>query len=287
MNHLLASAVLVAALFPAPAQAPRPSTLVDVRAAHHAGLDRLVFEFNGGLPARRTAGYVAEVIGDGSGKPVGVVGDAFLWLSFASATGHDDRGTSTYGKARRTYALPGLIQVVNAGDFETTLSFGLGLSKRVPYRMYTLSKPDRIVVDLKIPYRTVLVRDHLLDTERFNAGREPYTKAVLRPVIAPATAYGALQRLFAGPTQAEYADGLRFTASGATGFSKVTVRDRIARVHLKGACDSRGATFTVADEIRPTLKRFPSIHWVKIYDSAGHSQRPSGRSDSIPTCLEP
>jgi hypothetical protein len=41
------------------------------------------------------------------------------------------------------------------------------------------------------------------------------------------------------------------------------------------------------DEIMPTLKQFPSVHWVKIYDRYGHTERPSGHSDSIPLSLEP
>jgi hypothetical protein len=37
----------------------------------------------------------------------------------------------------------------------------------------------------------------------------------------------------------------------------------------------------------PTLKQFPSVHWVKIYDQNGQTERPSGHSDSIPFSLEP
>ena len=40
-------------------------------------------------------------------------------------------------------------------------------------------------------------------------------------------------------------------------------------------------------EIMPTLKQFPSVHWVKVYDQNGHTERPSGHSDSIPLSLEP
>jgi len=45
--------------------------------------------------------------------------------------------------------------------------------------------------------------------------------------------------------------------------------------------------FTIANEIMPTLKQFSSVRWVKIYDPAGHTERPTGHTDSIPTCLEP
>jgi hypothetical protein len=37
----------------------------------------------------------------------------------------------------------------------------------------------------------------------------------------------------------------------------------------------------------PTLKQFPSVRWVKIYDQNGRTERPFGHSDSIPFSLEP
>lgn len=267
--------------------APRRATLVDVRAAHHPGLDRVVFEFRGPLPARRSARYVPWLIADGSGRTVPVAGDAILELYFGGATGHDDQGRPTYGPTRETFALPGVIQVVNAGDFEADLTFGIGLSRKASYRVYTLTRPNRVVVDIKTPYRTVPVRTYFLDSRAYAAGRRPYTAAVSRPVLPPSTARGALQRLFAGPTQAEYAKGLRFVASGATGVRSVVVRDRVAHVRLTGSLRSGGSTFTVADEITPTLKRLPGIRWVKIYDSHGRTERPKGHSDSIPESLEP
>ena len=84
-----------------------------------------------------------------------------------------------------------------------------------------------------------------------------------------------MQRLFAGPTQAELARGLKFVSSGATGFKILGIRDGVARVQLLGKVSSGGSTFTIASEIMPTLKQFGSVRWVKIYD---RSATPSGRS---------
>jgi hypothetical protein len=47
------------------------------------------------------------------------------------------------------------------------------------------------------------------------------------------------------------------------------------------------STFTIADEIFPTLKQFPRVHWVKIHGPTGHPEHPYGHTDSIPICLEP
>ena len=54
-----------------------------------------------------------------------------------------------------------------------------------------------------------------------------------------------------------------------------------------GKLSSGGSTFTIANEIMPTLKQLPGVHWVKIYDQKGHTERPFGHSDSIPFSLEP
>ncbi|MGP3915952.1 AMIN-like domain-containing (lipo)protein [Nonomuraea sp. 10N515B] len=171
-----AAAASAMGLLAVPAQATQQAaipTLVGIRAAHHYGLDRLVFEFRGRAPAQRDVRYVTKLIADGSGHTVNAVGSALLQVRFGQADGHDDNGKVTYGPARRTYALPGVIQVVTTGDFEATLTFGVGLAKRVPFRVYTLTQPSRVVVDIATPYRTVLVRDYFLNTANYNIGRRP------------------------------------------------------------------------------------------------------------------
>jgi hypothetical protein len=72
------------------AQTP-PTTLVAIRAAHHPGYDRLVFEFRGRLPGQRSVRYVSQVIADPSGKVVAVAGSARLLVRF-SALGHNSKG---------------------------------------------------------------------------------------------------------------------------------------------------------------------------------------------------
>lgn len=284
---LLACVVTVGGTTTPAVAAQQTSTLISVRAAHHPDYDRVVFEFTGPVPTQRDVGYVPELIGDPSGLPVPVVGDAILQVRMAPARGHDDNGNVTYGPTRRTYPLPNVIQVVNSGDFEGVLTFGIGLAQRTNITVFTLTNPSRVVVDIATPFRTVPANVHFLDLDRFQTGVPPYTRAVPRPVIPPATARGALQRLFAGPTQEEIAQRLRFVNSDATGFTDLSIVDGIARVRLTGGCSSHGSTFTVADEIFPTLKQFSSVRWVKVYDPQGHTEQPTGQGDSIPECLEP
>lgn len=270
-----------------PVAVPVAPVLTQVTAAHHPGYDRLVFTFKGGVPSTHTVRYVPQVTADPSGLPVNLVGSAKLLVLFTPAAGHNDMGQVTYGPATRAFALPGVIQVAKAGDFESVLSFGVGVARVEPFHVFTLTGPSRVVVDLRTPYRTVPVRDYFLNTHRFASGTQPYVQAVSRPVIPPATAFGAMQRLFAGPTPAELSRGLRFVSSGATGFRNLSIRDGVARIQLTGNVSSGGSTFTIANEIMPTLKQFPSVHWVKIYDQHGRTERPYGHSDSIPFSLEP
>jgi hypothetical protein len=285
---LSAGAVTAAAAGAAAAvTAPVTPTLVQVSAQHHSGHDTLVFQFRGGVPARYSARYVPRVTADPSGLPVNVVGSALLQITFSPAAGHNAKGNATYRPAQRTYALPELIQVVTTGDFESVLGVGVGVAQKAPFHMYTLARAGRVVLDIRAPYRTIPVRDYFLDTHGLATGRGPVTDAVYRPVIPPATAFGAMQRLFAGPTQAEQARGLKFVSSGATGFKILSIRDAVARVQLSGRLSNGGSTFTIANEIMPTLKQFRSVRWVKIYDQKGHTERPFGHSDSIPFSLEP
>jgi hypothetical protein len=96
-----------------------------------------------------------------------------------------------------------------------------------------------------------------------------------------------MDRLFAGPTEAELTSGLRLQQSRATGLTGLSIAGLIARLRLTGGCSSGGSTFTIADEIYPTLKQFATVDFVKIYDPAGHTERPAGSNDSIPACFEP
>lgn len=260
--------------------------LKKIRGASHVGFDRVVFEFDGPLPSRRDVSFVPEIIADGSGFPVPIIGKALLSVTFSHANGHDEDG-NVFTDERTTLGLPNVIQVVRSGDFEAVLSFGIGLAKRTQFTVFTLTNPSRVVIDITVPYQTVQTKIFFVDSHNFELGQSPYVLAVLRPVIAPNVAARSLDWLFAGPTPAELAGGLTFVNSDATGFSSLTISNQVARVRLLGGADSHGSTLTIANEISPLLKQFPTVRWVKIYDPTGHTQTPTGQSDSIPAGLEP
>ncbi len=262
------------------------TVLKEIHAASHVGFDRVVFKFDGPLPVGRDVSFVPEIIADGSGLPVPVIGKALLSVSFSPATNHSDSGT-IFTDARITMGLPNVIQVVRSGDFEGVLSFGIGLAKREPFHVFTLLNPSRVVIDIAVRYATIPANIYFVDSHNFEIGQAPYVHAVIRPVIAPNVAARSLDWLFAGPTQAELAGGLTFVNSDATGYSSVTISNQVARVRLTGGAESHGSTLTIANEISPLLKQFPSVRWVKIFDPAGQTETPTGQSDSIPAGLEP
>lgn len=282
--------LLLAVLAPevASARAPAPAvpTLVGIRAAHHPTFDRVVFEFRGGLPSSRQVRYVDRLIGDASGLPVPIAGQAILQVRFERADAHDAAGPTA--PARIAFPLPNVMTVVRSGDFEAVTTHGIGLAKRQPFRVSTLRNPPRVVVDVDAAFRTVPRRVWFLDQDRFVANRRPFFVPVWRPVLPSTPATGVMDRIFAGPTPAERAAGLRFLSSRATDWTNLSINLReVARVQLVGRCSSGGSTVSIAGHITPSLKQFASVGWVKIYDPQGRTARPLGQVDSVPECLEP
>ena len=143
----VASLAVVLALVAAPAGAQTAPTLVDVRAGRHPGFDRVVFEFSGTVPEHRIE-YVDQLVQDGSGDPVPVAGAANLQVVFQGANAHDDGGAPTVSQRRVSPGLPAVKEVAQVGDFEAVVSYGIGVDRRRPIAVSTLSGPSRLVVDV-------------------------------------------------------------------------------------------------------------------------------------------
>lgn len=126
--------------------------LTDVRAARQDGYDRVVFEFENGVPGYRV-GYVERpVIADGSGNEVVVQGDAVLRVRMEPALDAD----LTHESAPRTYTGPSrfspdstvVAELVRTGGFEAVLTWAAGIDGERPFRVSTLADPPRIVIDI-------------------------------------------------------------------------------------------------------------------------------------------
>ena len=87
-----------------------PTTLVAIRAAHHPGFDRIVFEFAGGLPTGHHVDFVDVMRRDASGLPIPVAGRAILSVSFDGAQAHDSQGPTV--PARKAFPLPNIMTTV-------------------------------------------------------------------------------------------------------------------------------------------------------------------------------
>lgn len=121
----------------------RAGNLTVVSVGRHASYDRVVFTFSGGIPGH-TVGYVNQVRTDPKGDPVALPGQAFLRIVFHPASGYQ----SYSGPSSITPIFPVLLQMRAAGDFEGYLSFGAGLSQRAGFQVFTLTQPDRVVIDV-------------------------------------------------------------------------------------------------------------------------------------------
>lgn len=281
--------IVVALLAPAGARAtsapPEVPTLTSVTARHVGDVDRVTFTFSNGLPTHVYPRWVDRVAYDGSGIPVRVAGAKILAVGFTSATAHDADGLTV---AKRTaYALPNVITSVYAGDFEGYVSIGLGVQERTSFSVRRLSNPDRVVVDVAAGFPTTKRRVWFVDADAVEAGTGPIFVPRVRHVRSDTPAAAALHALFAGPTRKERAAGLRLVRSGAWGFDDLSIADRVARLRLTRACRSGGSTVTVAGQVAPTLRQFPTVDWVKISAPGGSTEQPDGPTDSIPACLEP
>lgn len=271
--------------------------LVDIRAAHHPGYDRIVFQFDGPVPQLRHALWRDVVRFDGSGFVMPLHGTAFIEVVLG-ASAHTDTGSGlTYSDPVRAFGLPNLNHMVSNGDYEAMITLGLGLMKRTTIlRTFTLTAPSRYVVDIAADFPQAWARVYFYDEDRIGDGQEPMVRYVLRTVPTPAVATGQLHRFYAGPTPAEKRDRLTLVTSilpgppeerDQAGFRNLRVANGVADVTLTGTCSSGGSTITVAGELMPMLKYWPTVSHVKIYDSAGTTGNPAGTADSMPVCLEP
>jgi hypothetical protein len=274
------------ALAPASAAAPVQPLLTGIRAAHHPGFDRVVFDFYGRVPSSPRVEFVRAVIAP-SGRAVPIAGQAILQVTFRDSRGHKDDGTAT-APSRVAFPLPNVLTAVQGEDFEAVLTYGIGLSQRAAYRVSTLSNPPRVVVDIDTDFSWVNRPVWFFDETAFVHNDEPFFRPVSRPIISSAPAHGLVDRIFAGPTDSERAQGLRFLSSRATFYSDLSVSSgEVARLRLRGGCSSGGSTVNISGQVFPTLKQLPNVSWVKIYDYYRNTERPTGRVDSIPECLEP
>jgi hypothetical protein len=141
----------------APSTAKATALLRRVAVGHHDGFDRVVFEFrDAGLPGYRVEYVPPPLKEDGSGDTVDVAGNAFVVVRMEPASGFDlnsGEGELVYKGPKRLDASSAgatvVQEVVRTGDFESVLSWAVGLSSKVAFRVTTATSPSRLIVDFR------------------------------------------------------------------------------------------------------------------------------------------
>jgi LPXTG-motif cell wall-anchored protein len=124
----------------------RQVTITSVTVGHHSGFDRVVFTSRNGRPSV-TVKYVSQVTQDPSGKPVSLKGSAFLLVTLRNTTWQ----SAPSPQPTLTPGFPALRQLKGAGEFEAVASYGIGQASKAGFRVFALSDPNRVVIDLAAP----------------------------------------------------------------------------------------------------------------------------------------
>jgi hypothetical protein len=125
---------------------PPTAEVFGIAASCHATFDRFVIRTRFGT-ASYAARPVRKIISDGSGRTVRLKGRKRLRVVLRDTRAHTQSG-GVLIPGVRTPLCPNLRQVKLAGDFEGVVTFGLGLRRKTGFRVFRLTSPSRVVVDV-------------------------------------------------------------------------------------------------------------------------------------------
>ena len=127
-----------------------------VAVGRHEGYDRVVFQFRNALPGYKVEYVLPPLKEDGSGNPVTIKGNALVGVRMEPASGFDlntGEGVMTYKGPKRidgsSSGTSVVQEVVRTGDFEAVLTWAIGLSDKVDFRVRTATSPSRLIVDFR------------------------------------------------------------------------------------------------------------------------------------------
>jgi len=134
----------------APKSAPGSPPTAEVfgtAAGCHGSFDRFVIRTRFGTAAYAVR-YVRRIVSDGSGNTVSLQGRRRLRVVMRDTRAHTQSGGALIPNVR-TPSCPNLRQIKLAGDFEGVVTFGLGLRRRTGFRVFRLTAPSRVVIDVR------------------------------------------------------------------------------------------------------------------------------------------
>lgn len=123
---------------------------VDLRFGAHDGYDRVVLELTGEGEPGWWAEYVEEPVDGASGLPIDVEGEAFLRVIVRGVAYPTEPGAVEY--AGEDHLSPDGVAVGDVrleGIFEGQQELYLGVSDRLPFRVFRLEDPARVVIDVQ------------------------------------------------------------------------------------------------------------------------------------------
>ncbi|ADJ47826.1 hypothetical protein AMES_6001 [Amycolatopsis mediterranei S699] len=147
---LLTGSGILAAASPAQGAAPVIPTLTNIRTGLNTGFDRVVLDLGSGPAPTVSYQLVDELTADPSGEIVWLTGEYFINVTATPAAAHDLDGNLTYTGPQkfRTRNLHNVMAVALTGDFEAHVSIGLGVRSRTAVNVFTLTAPNRVVIDV-------------------------------------------------------------------------------------------------------------------------------------------
>ena len=123
-----------------------------ITAGRHHCYDRVVFTLGGSataLPGWRVE-YVAHPTSDGSGNPVAVAGASFLRVVIKAVGVPSDTGVPDPSPKQLTGLSTQVVREVRLDTvFEGQYTAFIGVSATLPFRVFRLSNPARVVVDVR------------------------------------------------------------------------------------------------------------------------------------------
>jgi hypothetical protein len=122
-----------------------------LRVAAHDGYERVVLAFDEAVPGYHLE-YIDRPIRDcGRGEVVEVAGEGWLEVRLFPAAAHTEAGQPTIFQRALQPRLDVVREVERTCDFEGVVSWVIGTATPNRYRVFELSNPPRLVIDIASP----------------------------------------------------------------------------------------------------------------------------------------
>ena len=126
--------------------------ITDIRIGHHDGFDRVVFEFHGTGTPGWTAEYVPQALAQGSGRPIPMAGSAVISVAITGVGYSTETGIQEFPGSRVAVAGTDVVTEVSFnGTFEGVSQAFVGTTAQHPFRVYLLTAPARVVLEVAAP----------------------------------------------------------------------------------------------------------------------------------------